>query len=154
MTDSGGLLNDSAWRLTETICQRIDDLRGRVHTLDNGSVVLDLGVVPSGRELWFFGFGNDETFSIASLLVTFAAWALWFLLAFWCVAFGTRSGRKPYLDIGVAAVGLGVVTRFFDLIGGQTGTGIVFVVGGLVLIGTAWGMEKWRRQTLARMGGT
>ena len=48
MTDSGGLLNDSAWRLTETICQRIDDLRGRVHTLDNGSVVLDLGVDVDG----------------------------------------------------------------------------------------------------------
>ena len=92
------------------------------------------------------------TFSLASLLVTFAAWALWFLLAFWCVAFGTRSDRKRYVDVGVAAVGLGVVTRFFDLIGGQTGTGVLFVIGGLVLVGTAWAMEKWRRQTLERMG--
>lgn len=51
MTNSGGLLNDSAWRLAETIHQRIDDLRGRAHTLENGSIVLDLGVdVPGGLE--------------------------------------------------------------------------------------------------------
>jgi|AP95_1055475.scaffolds.fasta_scaffold00400_17 uncharacterized membrane protein len=149
------------WIARETLANEAPWLRDRLNSLlvillsiAAMAVVLDLGVVPSGRELWFFDFGNDATFSIASLLVTFAAWALWFLLAFWCVAFGTRSGRKRYLDIGVAAVGLGVVTRFFDLIGGQTGTGILFVVGGLLLIGTAWGMEKWRRQMLARMGGT
>ena len=131
----------------------LDEVNG-LGDLDGHGRILRLifcQVVVSGDHA-VFDFGNDATFSIASLLVTFAAWALWFLLAFWCVAFGTRSGRKRYLDIGVAAVGLGVVTRFFDLIGGQTGTGVLFVVGGLVLIGTAWGMEKWRRQTLARMG--
>ena len=147
------------WIARQSLADDVPWLRDRLNSLlvillsiSAIAVVLDLGIVPPGPDLWFFSFGDDVTFSLASLLVTFAAWALWFLLAFWCVAFGTRSGRKRYLDIGVAAVGLGVVTRFFDLIGGQTGTGMLFVVGGLVLIGTAWGMEKWRRQTLARMG--
>jgi hypothetical protein len=143
------LANDAPW-----LRQRLNSFLVILLLTALATVAVDFGVVPSGPESFFFSFGRGETFSLASLLVTFAAWAMWFLLAFWCVAFGTRSGRKHYLDIGVAAVGLGVVTRFFDLIGGQTGTGVLFVVGGLVLIGTAWAMEKWRRQTLARMGET
>ena len=149
------------WFARESLANEAPWLRDRLNSLlvillfiSVATVALDLGVVPPGPDFFFFSFGSGETFSLASLLVTFAAWAMWFLLAFWCVAFGTHSGRKHYLDIGVAAVGLGVVTRFFDLIGGQTGTGVLFVVGGLVLIGTAWAMEKWRRQTLARMGET
>ena len=154
----GGL---GLWIARESLAHEAPWLRDRLNSLlvillsiAAIAVVLDLGAVPSGPDLWFFSFGGGVTFSLASLLVTFAAWALWFLLAFWCVAFGTRSGRKRYLDIGVAAVGLGVVTRFFDLIGGQTGTGMLFVIGGLFLVGTAWAMEKWRRQTLERMGGS
>jgi len=44
VTDTGGLLNARAWRLAETIRDRIDDLGGATHTLDNGGIVLDLGV--------------------------------------------------------------------------------------------------------------
>ena len=152
----GGL---GLWIARESLAKEAPWLRDRLNSLlvillsiAALALALDLGVVPSGPNLWFFSFGGGVTFSLAELLVTFAAWAIWFLLAFWCVAFGTRSGRKRYLDIGVAAVGLGVVTRFFDLIGGPTGTGLLFVVGGLVLICTAWATEKWRRQALARMG--
>jgi methenyltetrahydromethanopterin cyclohydrolase len=50
-TDSGGLLNESAWRLAETIRRDIDDLNGAIRTLDNGAVIVDLGVdVPGGLE--------------------------------------------------------------------------------------------------------
>ena len=45
MTDTGGLLNDRAWRLAETIRSRIDDLGGVSHTLGNGGTVLDPEVV-------------------------------------------------------------------------------------------------------------
>jgi len=152
----GGL---GLWVARESLASKAPWLRDRLNSflvilllITAITVAIDLGVVPLGPDLFFFGFGNGVTFSLASLLVTFAAWAMWFLLAFWCVAFGTRSGRKGYLDVGVTAVGLGVVTRFFDLIGGQAGTGMLFVAGGSVLIATAWAMEKWRRQTLERVG--
>ena len=152
----GGL---GLWVARKSLAEEAPWLRDRLNSLliillavAATAVAVDLGLVPHGPDLWFFSFGGDRTFSLAELLVTIAAWVMWFLLALWCVAFGSRSGRKDYLDVGVAAVGFGVVTRFFDLIGGQTGTGMLFVVGGLVLISTAWAMEKWRRQTLARMG--
>ena len=48
MTDTGGLLNDRAWRLSQTIRDRIGDLSGASHTLDNGGIVLDLGVNVTG----------------------------------------------------------------------------------------------------------
>jgi len=149
------------WVARENLANEAPWLRDRLNSflvilllIAATTVAIDFGVVPLGPDLSFFSFGGGVTFSLASLLVTFAAWVMWFLLAFWCAAFGTRSGRKRYLDVGVTAVGVGVVTRFFDLIGGQTGTGVLFVAGGSVLVGTAWAMEKWRRQTLARMGET
>ncbi len=119
------------------------------------AVVADAGGLPQGPAFRFFNFGGgDRAFTLVELLVSIAAWVIWFLLAFWCVAFGTRSGRKAYLNAGVVGVGLGVVTRFFDLIGGQTETGMLFVIGGLVMLGTAWAMEKWRRAAIAQMGET
>ena len=48
MTDTGGLRNDRAWRLSQTIRDRIGDLGGESHTLDNGGIVLDLGVNVTG----------------------------------------------------------------------------------------------------------
>ena len=51
MTEPGGLLNERAWRLAETIRLELDELRGSERTLDNGAVVLDFGVdVPGGLE--------------------------------------------------------------------------------------------------------
>ncbi len=119
------------------------------------ALAADLGALPRGPDFEFFNFGGaDRTFQLVELLISMVAWALWFLLALWCVAYGARSRRKAYLNAGVLGVGLGVVTRFFDLIGGQTQTGLLFLVGGLVLLATGWAMEKWRRAVVARMGET
>lgn len=112
-----------------------------------------IGTIPRGPAFDVFNFGAPpQTFDVAGSLVSVTAWALWFLLALWCVAFGSQSGRRRYLDAGVAGVGLGVITRFFDLIGGLAETGTLFLIGGLVLLGTGWVLEKWRRSMLARLG--
>ena len=57
------------------------------------------------------------------------------------------------MNTGVLAFGLGIVTRFLDLIGGLADTGTLFVLGGIVLLGTAWAMERWRRAVVARIEG-
>ena len=89
--------------------------------------------------------------SLAKDFISVAAWVIWFLLALWCVAFGARTGRKAYLNAGTAGVGLGVITRFFDLIGGMAETGTIFVIGGILLLATGWATEKWRRSIAAGM---
>lgn len=112
----------------------------------------DGGILPRGPDLEFFNFGWHETFDLAEWAVSAAAWVLWFLLALWCIAFGAREGRKAYLNAGILGVGLGVITRFFDLMGSQAMTGTFFLVGGMVLVGTGWVLERWRRSLTARMG--
>ena len=45
-----------------------------------------------------------------------------------------------------------MLALFFDLIGSLATTGTIFLLGGLVLLGTGWGMERWRRSIVRRMG--
>ena len=136
-------------------------LRGRLIvflalTLAISAVALaaDVGAFPRGPRLEFFSFGHTEAYDLVELAVSGAAWIVWFVLAFWCVAFGARSHRKTYVNAGVVGVGFGAVTRFFDLIGTLAQTGMIFFVGGIVLLGTGWAMERWRRGLVARMEAT
>lgn len=122
-------------------------LQGRLAALLLGLLAV------SGFALWFHLAGGTSGDSTAGIFISVAAWAIWFLLALWCVAFGARTGRKAYLNAGSAAVGLGVVTRFFDLIGGMAETGTIFVIGGILLLATGWATEKWRRSIAAAMEG-
>lgn len=118
-----------------------------------GFVILGLesGIVAQGPSLEFFDFGWTQTFSLAGLIVSIVAWVLWFLIALACVAFGSTQGQPGYLNLGVAAVGLGVITRFFDLIGGLARTGMLFLIGGAVLLATAYATERWRKNLMKRM---
>ncbi|HUW59346.1 MAG TPA: DUF2157 domain-containing protein [Planctomycetota bacterium] len=112
---------------------------------------LDAGLLPAGPEVPFWQFGWVEHCSFTSLVVTVVAWLLWFLLAVWCLGYGTMTGKKALVNLGVVGVGLGVITRFFDLMSGLAGTGWMFLIGGLVLVATGWAMERWRRYLLAKM---
>lgn len=119
--------------------------------------LLVLGVetrlIPAGPDLVFLDFGWEKTYTTAEWLLSFVAWGLWFLLAFGAVAFGTTSGRAAFLNLGVAGVGLGVITRFFDLVGGLAQTGFLFVAGGGVLLATAYFTERWRKRLVKTMQG-
>ncbi len=116
------------------------------------ALAADMGWLPRGANLQFFNFGRNQTFDYAAILISLGAWFLWFVLAIWCVGFGTRSGRKGYLNAGVLGVGVGVLTLFFDLIGSLQSTGLTFLLGGLALLATGWGVERWRRRMLDAMG--
>lgn len=125
-------------------------------TLALGAVVLLLerGWLPRGPQLEFFNFGWNRTHALVPWIVTVLLWIEWFALALWCVAYGSRIGERRYVNVGVVGFGLGIITRFFDLFGSLGETGFLFLVGGAVLLATAWGMERWRRAALARMEAT
>ncbi|MCX7011962.1 MAG: DUF2157 domain-containing protein [Candidatus Sumerlaeota bacterium] len=124
---------------------------GCLLALGAAALAADAGAIPRGPSLAFVDFGREGAFDTVEWVVSAAAWILWFLLAFWCVAFGTRARRKDYVNLGVLAVGLGAVTRFFDLIGSLATTGFFFLAGGIILLATGWAMERWRRNLVARM---
>lgn len=104
-----------------------------------------LNVIPPGPDLKFFNFGWYRTFHLLEWVLSICAWGLWFGLALWCVFFAANTGRTSYLNVGVMAVALGVITRFFDLMGGLLQTGLAFVIGGFVLLATCFFVERWRR---------
>ena len=112
-------------------------------------LLVEAGILPKGPDLQFFNFGWYRTFHAMEWLLSIAAWVLWFALALWCVFFAARTGRQNYLNAGVVAVGLGVVTRFFDLMGELFETGLAFVIGGGVLLITCFVAERWRRNVVS-----
>jgi uncharacterized membrane protein len=131
---------------------RLVILLASVAVLTGAVLLVDMGTLGRGASYASSDFGWSRSYHLADWILSGAAWLVWFLLAFWCVGFGSQSGRRGWVNAGVAGVALGAITRFFDLMGGLTETGTLFVVGGLVLIGVAWGAERWRRNLVARMG--
>jgi hypothetical protein len=137
------LVPESSW-----FRNRLLLLLGLVLLLGGYAVGADAGHLPRGEDLQFFDFGWYRTWDYAEWGCSLAAWCLWFTLALWCVGFGSIAGRKNYLNTGVFAVGLGAVTVFFDLIGTLMSTGMIFLAGGLVLVGSGFILEKWRRRLI------
>ena len=115
------------------------------------ALLLDAGILPRGARVSVVEFGSTARFDVAAVIVSAAAWVVWFLFALWLVAYGALSRQKNFVNLGVLGFGLGIITRFIDLIGGLAETGTAFVLGGIVLLGTAWGMERWRRTLVDRM---
>lgn len=115
------------------------------------ALAADSGWIPRGPAWSIFHFGQEKRFEAVEWIVSIGAWALWFALGLWCVAYGVRTRKNAYVNLGVLSFALGILTNFFDLIGTLAGTGLVYVLGGLVLLGTAWASERWRRNLTARM---
>lgn len=115
------------------------------------ALLMDAGVIPRGPRLSVLEFGSTARYAVGPVIVSAAAWVVWFLFALWLVVYGALSRQRNFVNTGVLAFGLGIVTRFLDLIGGLADTGTLFVLGGIVLLATAGWMERWRRGVVARM---
>lgn len=115
------------------------------------AVAAELERLPPGPDLSFFDFGSTQTFTLRDFLITAVAWLIWFALGLWCVAFGAHTGRLAYLNVGVLGIGIGIVTRSIDLFGGLAQTGGVILLGGTVLLVTAYALERWRRRMIRRL---
>ena len=111
----------------------------------------DVSLLPRGPEIEQWQFGWSSHCDLVEWVVSVAAWLAWFALSAWCLVHGTTSGAKGLVNLGVVGVGLGVVTRFFDLAGGLASTGWMFILGGAALFGTGWAMERWRRRLIRGM---
>ena len=115
------------------------------------ALLIDGGVIPPGAPVSVFAFGTADRFRVGTVIVSAAAWVLWFLFALWLVVYGALSRQRDFVNLGVLTFGLGIVTRFIDLIGGLADTGTLFLLGGIVLLGSAWAMERWRRAVILRI---
>ncbi|HLY74603.1 MAG TPA: hypothetical protein VKU80_10845, partial [Planctomycetota bacterium] len=112
---------------------------------------VEIGAISQGERIERAEFGWRHYYSAVAWSLTVLSWALWFIIGLWCIAWGAKADRKGFVNLGVLAVGAGIITRFFDLVGSLAETGTLFLVGGVVLLATAFGMEKWRRRIVKRM---
>ncbi|MDP7619202.1 MAG: DUF2157 domain-containing protein [Dehalococcoidia bacterium] len=67
----------------------------------------------------------------------------------WAVVVGLWSQREAFVNTGLAFAGLLILARYLDLSFTLFDRSLVFIGGGLVLIGAAYGLERARKLLLA-----
>ena len=107
------------------------------------------GMIDAGASTSTTEFGSRLAACRGPWLVSLGAWALWFVWALWLVFEGCRRGRDGWAAIGVYAAVIGLLTRYFDLIGALAWTGPALLIGGVLLLLAGWSAEKWRRKLRA-----
>ena len=95
-----------------------------------------------------FHFGWNKKVYFLPMMISIIAWISYFILAFWGVIYGALHHKRALLNFSVVLIGIGIFTRFLDLMGSMMDTGMLFIACGLVffLLGSA--LEKWRRKLI------
>jgi uncharacterized membrane protein len=77
--------------------------------------------------------------------------AVFFAIAGAIVARGYVQGDERYVNFGLLAVGIGLVSRYIDTFWSLLAGSAFFIVGGLLLLILAFGIERARRELLRAM---
>ncbi len=76
--------------------------------------------------------------------------ALLFSGALWAIVLGLLGKREGLLNFGVAFFGLGIATRYVDIVWGMMDTSLFFMTGGLALLALGFVLERARRKLIGR----
>jgi uncharacterized membrane protein len=101
-----------------------------------------IGVATAALSLWMVGF---------DIVHWFALWGGLFLAALGWIWLSMERGRVHQVNVGFVLVGLLIISTFIRLVGTMAQTGVIFLGGGAVLLLTAWGLNRLRREVLERM---
>lgn len=74
------------------------------------------------------------------------------LALYWMLS-GAARGEASVVNRGIGWLALLLVSRFFDLFSSLLTSGLGFIVGGLLLGGLAWGLQRARQRLLHAAGG-
>ena len=107
-----------------------------------------LTIIPwSGKHLYSWEMRNEPVLLAISAIL----WVGLFLYSLLVINCGIRWGRRGWVNWGIAFIALNIGTRYFDLLGGMMETGLLFVFGGVLLLGGGIYLEKRRRKLVARI---
>ena len=101
-----------------------------------------IGVATAALSLWLVGFDIQHWFAL---------WSALFLAALGWIWLSMERGRIHQVNVGFVVVGLLILSTFIRLVGTMAQTGVIFLSGGVVLLLTAWGLNRLRRRVLRRM---
>lgn len=79
--------------------------------------------------------------------------AVYFGLALLMVVRGHLEGEARFVNLGIPILAIGLITRYIDVFWDLLPRSAFYIVGGLVLLAIAAGLERLRRRLLAEMGG-
>ncbi len=97
--------------------------------------------------------------AIAAIVATWPAWtgyalvfnAVYFAIAAGLVTRGFLRGDERYINFGLAVVGIGLLTRYVDVFWSLLAGSAFFIIGGLLLLGVAFAIERMRRGLIRGM---
>jgi uncharacterized membrane protein len=97
--------------------------------------------------------------AVAGIVATWPAWtgyaivfnAVYFAVAGGLVTRGFLRGDERYINFGLAVVALGLLTRYVDVFWSLLAGSAFFMIGGLLLLGVAFALERMRRQLVRAM---
>ena len=97
---------------------------------------------------------------IAAIVATWPAWtgyavlfnAVFFAVAIGLVTRGYLRGDERYINLGLVIVGIGLFTRYVDVFWSLLAGSAFFIIGGLLLLGVAFAIERMRRGLIRGMG--
>ena len=98
-----------------------------------------------------WNFGYMQSVDVIMLLGAIVAWIAYFMLSTFMVYYGVEKQRRSFITLGVTAIGIGIFTRFLDLVGKLFDTGVLFIMAGTFLLIMANLLEKWRKKMIAEM---
>ena len=84
-------------------------------------------------------------------LISILYWIIWFLSCGFLVYNGEITKNKTLINIGIWCFIIGIMGRFFDLIGTMLFTGSIFILFGVVLILIAYIGEKYRKNLIKKV---
>ncbi|MCH7972071.1 MAG: hypothetical protein IH960_13690, partial [Chloroflexi bacterium] len=90
-------------------------------------------------------FGSPEPYVIGFNL-------LLVLLIFGSIVLGIVNRREALVNVGIVFFVIDVSTRYLELAWDLLDTSLAFIVGGLLLLGTGYAMERARRRLLRQFG--
>jgi len=111
-----------------------------------GAGLLSLGLVVTRAGHWLLGGAALPTALAFPLLV-----ATVFALALGTVWAGFRTANRALVNAGMAGLSVLILIQYFAWSFGLLASSVAFIVGGLVVLGLAFFMERARRRLLARM---
>ena len=97
--------------------------------------------------------------ALAAVVATWPAWAgyalvfdaVYFALAGVLIVRGSLLADEPYINLGLATLAIGLLTRYVDAFWSRMATSAFFIVGGLLLFAVAFAVERLRRSLLREM---
>jgi uncharacterized membrane protein len=97
--------------------------------------------------------------AVAAVVATWPAWtgysivfnAIFFAAAAGIVVHGYMRDDERYINFGLLLVAVGVLTRYVDVFWSLLAGSAFFIIGGVLLLGVAFGLERLRRTLVTRM---